>query len=97
MGERKGKEKRRMEECLFPKREEQEEGEGKEERVGEVGEEGGREPSVSRSIQSGGGVSGLPEDEKVKMPGNVPAKDRGHTLIRNSCNTSQTSLEPVGF
>lgn len=58
--------------------------EGGEEGKGE-GEEGEREgrkervPSVSPSAQ-GVGTNGLPEDEKVKTLGHVPAKDGGHEL-----------------
>lgn len=62
--------------CLLSKSEEEGGGEvnGEGERGREKGKEGERVPSVGPSAQ-GVGANGLPEDEKVKMPGHVPAKD----------------------
>lgn len=90
-----GKEKRRTEGCLFPKTEVlewgEEEGEEGREREGQRGRRRGREGKREgertrcqyQCTKWWGDVSGLPKDEKVKMPGNVPAKNRGHTLISN--------------
>ena len=42
-------------------------------------------------------MAGLPEDEKVKMLGNMPAKERGIVLVRDCSITFLGTLENPGL